>query len=104
MENMKFYTEKEALDKVIGKKGTPERDSFDDEIELFRVGEAIRQARQSKNLTQEQLGSMIGVKKAQISRIENGNNLTLNTISRIFRAMKINLKLDMGDFGKVALV
>lgn len=71
---------------------------------MFRVGEAIRQARQFKNLTQEQLGNMIGVKKAQISRIESGNNLTLNTISRNFRAMKINLKLDMGDFGKVALV
>ena len=30
-------------------------------------------------MTQEDLGKLIGVQKAQISKIENGNNLTLST-------------------------
>ena len=39
----------------------------------FLIGGAIRQAR---HLTQEQLGELVGVKKAQISKIENGCNVT----------------------------
>ena len=35
------------------------------------LGQAIKQARQERNLTQEQLGDLVGVQKAQISKIEN---------------------------------
>ena len=71
---MKFYSEDEAIDKVIGEKGTQSRMEFDAGMNEFLVGEAIRQAR---NLAQEQLGELVGVKKAQISKIENGSNVTL---------------------------
>lgn len=54
MEEMKFYTEEEALDKVIGEKGTPERNKYEDDINNFLIGEAIKRTRESKNLTQEQ--------------------------------------------------
>lgn len=100
---MKFYSEAEAVDKVIGTKGTPERMEFDAQVEDFLIGEAIRQARQTKQLTQEQLGDLIGVGKAQISKIENGGNITLRTITRIFRAMGVKASLDMGAMGRVAL-
>jgi len=50
---MKFYTEEEILDKHIGKKGTPKRDQFEADLNSSLIGEAIKQARQSKNLTQE---------------------------------------------------
>lgn len=100
---MKFYSETEALDKVIGVKGTTERDEFDAQVNEFLIGEAIRQARQSRNLTQEQLGELVGVKKAQISKIESGSNVTFHTIARLFRAMGINAMLDMGSIGRVAL-
>ncbi len=69
----------------------------------FYTGEAIKQARQSKNLTQEELGNLIGVQRAQISRIENGKNLTFSTIARVFKAMGISAKLEIGSMGKVAL-
>ena len=49
METMKFYTEEEILDKHIGKKGTPKRDQFEADLNSFLIGEAIKQARQSKN-------------------------------------------------------
>lgn len=107
METMKFYTEEEILDKHIGKKGTPKRDQFEADLKAdlnsFLIGEAIKQARQSKNLTQEELGNLIGVQRAQISRIENGKNLTFSTIARVFKAMGISAKLEIGSMGKVAL-
>ena len=103
METMKFYREEEILDKHIGNKGTPNRDQFDGELNSCLSGDAIKQARQSKNLTQEELGNLIGVQRAQISRIENGKNLTFSTIARVFKAMGISAKLEIGSMGKVAL-
>lgn len=103
METMKFYTEEEVLDKYMGGKGTPKRDKFEADMHSFLIGEAIKKARESKNLTQEDLGNLIGVQRAQISRIENGKNLTLSTIARVFQAMGVSAKLEIGNLGKVAL-
>lgn len=52
MEEMKFYSEEEMLDKHVGKIGTPHRDQFEDEINTFLIGEAIKEARKNKKLTQ----------------------------------------------------
>lgn len=103
MEDMKFYTEEEVLNKHIGVEGTPERDKFDEKIQSFLIGEAIKQARESKNLTQEELGKLLGVQRAQISRIESGKNLTFATVARVFRAMGISARLEIGNLGKIAL-
>ena len=101
---MKFYTESEALDRVIGTDECAERVEYDAQMKEFLIGEAIRQARQSKNLTPEELGGLVGVKKAQISKIENGSNVTFHTVAKIFRAMGVNAMLDLGGIGRVALV
>lgn len=103
MDKLKFYTQEEALDMTLGVKGTPARDEYEQKIDAFLIGEAIKQARESKNLTQEQLGEMIGVQRAQISKIEKGNNLTISTISRVFKAMGISANLELDGIGKVAL-
>lgn len=63
-ERPKFYTEDEALDKVLGKEGTPLRNQYESDMNAFLMEEAIKKARQSKNLTQEELGALIGVKKS----------------------------------------
>ena len=64
----------ELLDEFYGKPGTSRRDDFeravDADVKAWEMGEAIRKARREKHLTQEELGERIGVKKAQISRIE----------------------------------
>ena len=53
------------------------------------LGGMIRKARLERNLTQEQLGSLIGVQKAQISKLENNmTNVTMETILRVFTALK----------------
>ncbi len=104
MEKMKFYTEEETLDKVLGKKGCPVRDKYEDDISNFLIGDAIKQTREAKSLTQEQLGELMGVKRAQISKIESGKSITFSTIVRAFKAMGINsATLELDTIGKVAL-
>lgn len=105
---MKLYTLEEVTDELIGKKGTPERDKFDQEvaeaIHAYRIGEAIKQERLRQHLTQEELGERVGVKRAQISRLEKGHSITIPTMSRVFKALGITTAtLDLGAAGKVAL-
>ncbi len=107
MEKMKLYTMGELLNRDIGPVGTEERDNFErevaEDIHAFHVGEAIKQARLSQSLTQEQLGKKVGVQKAQISRLERGKSISLSSMARIFKAMGIPLTLEVGNIGKVAL-
>ncbi|PIX14895.1 MAG: transcriptional regulator, partial [Flavobacteriaceae bacterium CG_4_8_14_3_um_filter_31_8] len=68
---MKTFTLEELTDNYIGKKGTEKREEFDNELRLDLIGYEIKKARKERNLTQQQLGELVGVKKAQISKIEN---------------------------------
>ncbi len=95
---MKNYTIEEAEDLLIGEKGTKDRNEYEFELKLELIGDMIRFARKKRKLTQEQLGEMVGVKKAQISRLEKSTgNVTLETVMRIFNALdaKLNLNLQM---------
>ena len=107
MEEKEFIDFEETLDRDLGPVGTPRRDEFernvDESVHAYKLGEAIRQARLSKNLTQEQLGERIGVQKAQISRLERGKSISLSSITRLFKAMGIPLNLEIGHIGKIAL-
>lgn len=98
-----FYSFDEIKDEFIGKAGTPEREEYEAELKAYFIGEAIKKARQDRNLTQAQLGEMVGVQRAQISKIESGKNITFSTISRVFKAMGVSAKLDLGSLGRVAL-
>ena len=104
MENnkLRIYSLDVAKDKHLGKIGTERRDKYEYELRLDLLGE-IRQARQERYLTQTQLGDLIGVQKSQISRIErNAKNVTIETILRVFRALKakvnFNVELIDGEF------
>ena len=97
------------VDEVGGEKGTPERDAMEaqlkEELQAYYVGEAIKKARLKQNLTQEELGERIGVKRSQICKLENGkSSMTLSTLSRVFKALGIAAAtLDLGAAGKIAL-
>ena len=95
---MKTHTLEEVKDRYLGKVGTPKRDIYENELRLDFIGEAIKKTRKELDLTQSQLGDLIGVKKAQISKIEN--NLTdarFETILKVFRALdaKVNFKVEL---------
>jgi HTH-type transcriptional regulator / antitoxin HipB len=88
------------LDKHIGQVGTTKRDSFESELKLELLGEAIRKARTDQNLTQEQLGKLVGVQKAQISKLENNvTNARFDTILKVFNALhaKVNFKVELSS-------
>ena len=103
MDKKDFITLEESKDMLIGKPGTPERDAYEEEIKLYAIGAAIRETRKQQSLTQEELGQMVGVQKSQISRIENGKNLTFATVLKLFKAMNISVNLDIDKLGRVAL-
>ncbi|MGV8137085.1 MAG: helix-turn-helix domain-containing protein [Mangrovibacterium sp.] len=93
---MKTYTFNEVKDELIGKVGTPKRDLFEYELQMELIGKAIKQTRKERNLTQEELGKLIGVQKAQISRLENNaGNVTMDTLLRVFTALKAKVKLQV---------
>ena len=49
----------------------------------------IRTIRLERNLTQEELGKLIGVQRAQISKLEsNTTNVTVEIILKVFGALK----------------
>ena len=93
---MKTYTLDEVQDQLIGQKGSPARDLFEYELQLDLIGKAIKQSRKERNLTQEELGKMVGVQKAQISRLENNaGNVTMETLLRVFTALKAKVKFQV---------
>ena len=88
------------IDKHIGKLGTEKREAFENELRIDLLGHAIKQARQERNLTQEQLGKLVGVQKAQISKIENSmKNARFETILKVFEALgaKVNFNVEMNS-------
>ncbi len=88
------------IDKHIGKRGTAKRDAFENELRIDLLGQAIKQARQERNLTQEQLGEIVGVQKAQISKIENSvKNARFETILKVFEALgaKVSFNVELNN-------
>ena len=102
METNKFKTISldSMIDKHIGEIGTEKRDNFENELRIDLLGNAIKQARQEKNLTQEQLGELVGVQKAQISKIENSvKNARFETIMKVFNALgaTVNFNVEINN-------
>ncbi len=92
-DNVQFKKLDNIKDKYLGKIGTEERDQYEFELKLDILGEMIKQTRKERNLTQEQLGELVGVKKSEISKLEkNTRNMTISTVLKVFRAMKANVK------------
>ncbi|HEU5292329.1 MAG TPA: helix-turn-helix transcriptional regulator [Cyclobacteriaceae bacterium] len=95
---LKTYTFDQIKDEMIGKRGTAKRDDYEFELNLELLGEMIRTTRLQRNLTQEQLGELVGVQKAQISKLEkNANNVTVETILKVFNALKakVNFRIEL---------
>lgn len=93
---MKTYSLEELTDKYVGKKGTKKRDTFENELRLELLGQTIKQVRKERNLTQEQLGELVGVKKSQISKIENSlTDARLDTILKVFKALNAKVKFNV---------
>jgi|SRR3989339_690969 len=83
-QNKNLTTWDQIKDEVYGKKGTSRRDNLIREFESFKIGYLIRQARETKKITQEELATIVSKKRSYISRVENdGSNITLKTLFEI---------------------
>lgn len=93
---MKTYKLEEVQDEIIGKVGTPARDKFEYELKMDSIGNAVKESRKEKNLTQEELGKLIGVQKTQISKLEkSASNVSIETILKVFNALNAKLRLQI---------
>ena len=94
---MKTIGLNELKDKSLGKLGTPRRDEYEYELRVELLSEQIKELRKEQNLTQEQLGKLIGVQRSQISKLENNtSNVTIGTILKVFNALKatVNFRIE----------
>jgi len=69
------------IDKHIGRLGTERREAFESELRIDLLGQAIKQARQERNMTQEQLGNLF------------------ETILKVFDALgvRVNFNVELND-------
>ena len=98
-ENKDISTWSEIKDQVYGKKGTERRNNIEREAESFRIGLLLKKARESQNLSQEELGLKVDKKRTYISRVENnGSNITLSTLFDIVEkglGGKVNISIEV---------
>ena len=93
---MKSYSLAEMKDKYIGKVGSTDRDEYEYELRMDVLGRMIKTARQERNLTQEQLGKLVGVQKSQISKLESStNSATIDTVLKVFKALKADIHFNV---------
>jgi HTH-type transcriptional regulator/antitoxin HipB len=89
---IKTYSLSEMKDKHIGKSGSKAREAYEYELSMDVLGKMIKHARLERQLTQEQLGVLVGVQKAQISKLESSaNSASIDTIMKVFKALKAEI-------------
>jgi len=94
--DIKTQTLSEMKDKYIGKTGTKEREDYEYELTMDVMGKMIKSARQARHLTQEELGRLVGVQKAQISKLESSaNSASIDTIIKVFKALKAEINFNV---------
>ena len=91
-----MFTFDQIKDEFIGEIGTEKRTHYEQELQLEMMGEMIKKVRLERNLTQEELGKLIGVQRAQISKLENNTtNVTMETILKVFGALKAKVNFNV---------
>jgi len=91
---MKLTSIDDLTDEIVGKKGTVERDIFEYDLRMDIIGTMIKEARIKQSMTQEDLGKLLGVQKAQISKLENNTkDFRIGTIIRALEALGAKVKM-----------
>lgn len=69
-------------------------EGYDEGYEQFKIGVMLKQARESAQLTQEELARRLKTKKTAISRIENhAEDIKLSTLEKVARALGKRLEV-----------
>lgn len=93
---LEIFSFDQIKNEFIGEVGTEKRTQYEQELQVELIGEMIRTVRLERNLTQEELGKLVGVQRAQISKLENNTtNVTMETILRVFGALKAKVNFNV---------
>jgi transcriptional regulator with XRE-family HTH domain len=70
-------------------------------VKINNIGTLIRDERIRRGMTQEELGSKVGVGKAQISKIESGKGLTIKTVTKVLDALGLSASVTLTNSKKI---
>jgi DNA-binding XRE family transcriptional regulator len=91
-----MFTFDQIKNEFIGEIGSVKRTVYEQELQLEIIGGLIKKIRLERNMTQDELGKLIGVQRAQISKLENNTtNVTVETILKVFSALKANVSFNV---------
>ncbi|HEX7367477.1 MAG TPA: helix-turn-helix transcriptional regulator [Pelobium sp.] len=96
IKELEIFTFDQIKTEFIGEIGSERRVQYEQELQLEAMGEMIRKVRLERKLTQAELGKLIGVQRAQISKLENNTtNVTMETILKVFGALKAKVNFNV---------
>ncbi|MEM7548384.1 MAG: helix-turn-helix transcriptional regulator [Bacteroidota bacterium] len=99
METKNPKTINELFDHKYGKKGSSEREDFEQRADAYMVAELVKESRKKAHLTQEQLAEKLNVKRTYISKIERASSdIRISTLRKIIETglggkLHINVEL-----------
>ena len=97
---MKPISNEEILDYFIGKKGTSDRETFNNRLVDVLVSKSVA-LRMKEKLSQKQLAEKVGMTKKEISNLEKGAlNLSVPSYGKIANALGFTLSLDLQPIDK----
>lgn len=91
----KLASHAEMLDRLVGERGSVVREHFEAELKADILASKIKEMRLKRKMTQEQLAELVGKDKTQISKIEQGRNLTIATIVQLVEALGGKIRFDI---------
>ena len=93
---LEMFSFDQIKDEFIGEVGTVKRTLYEQELQMEILGDLIKKVRLERNMTQEELGKLIGGQRAQISKLENNTtNVTMETILKVFGALKAKVNFNV---------
>ncbi len=93
---LEIFTFDQIKNEFIGETGSVKRTLYESRTSNEIIGDLIKKIRLERNMTQDELGKLIGVQRAQISKLENNTtNVTVETILRVFSALKAKVNFNV---------
>ena len=71
------------------------REAFEEGLDKLRLGASVAALRRRMNLSQAQLAALIHSSQSVISRLERGENVQLETVHKVARALQARVKLEL---------
>ena len=80
--------------KELKEKMAPERrEKIDDRARAILISMALQELRQTRQLTQQELATVLNVNQAALSKMENQKDMRVSTLRKLLTAMGGNLKI-----------